>query len=95
MSIVRVPRKPGVDEIMFRTRAVEAACEYLIETISLSSMKWLLDFLKASCPWHNSCFDVRTGKVTNGPAKVDLKTFKVETHDGKICVGVPRDGKSS
>src|SRR5206468_1491317 len=27
------------------------------------------------CPWHNSCFDVRTGKVTQGPAKVDLKTF--------------------
>jgi len=41
------------------------------------------------CPWHNSCFDVRTGKVTNGPAKVDLKTFKVEKRDGKICVGVP------
>src|SRR5438067_8192036 len=31
------------------------------------------------CPWHNSCFDVRTGEVTNGPAKVSLKTFKVET----------------
>jgi uncharacterized membrane protein/nitrite reductase/ring-hydroxylating ferredoxin subunit len=42
------------------------------------------------CPWHNSCFDVRTGKVTNGPAKVDLKTFKVETRDDKICIGVPR-----
>jgi uncharacterized membrane protein/nitrite reductase/ring-hydroxylating ferredoxin subunit len=41
------------------------------------------------CPWHNSCFDVRTGKVTNGPAKVDLKTFKVEKRDGKIYVGVP------
>jgi len=41
------------------------------------------------CPWHNSCFDVRTGKVTNGPAKVDLKTFKVEMRDGKICVGIP------
>jgi uncharacterized membrane protein/nitrite reductase/ring-hydroxylating ferredoxin subunit len=38
------------------------------------------------CPWHNSCFDIRTGKVTNGPAKVDLKTFKVETRDGKIGV---------
>jgi uncharacterized membrane protein/nitrite reductase/ring-hydroxylating ferredoxin subunit len=38
------------------------------------------------CPWHNSCFDVRTGKVTNGPAKVDLKTFKIETRDGKIGV---------
>jgi len=42
------------------------------------------------CPWHNSCFDVRTGKVTQGPAKVDLKSFKVETRDGKICVGVQR-----
>jgi uncharacterized membrane protein/nitrite reductase/ring-hydroxylating ferredoxin subunit len=41
------------------------------------------------CPWHKSRFDVRTGKVTNGPAKVDLKTFRVETRDGKICVGVP------
>ncbi len=42
------------------------------------------------CPWHNSCFDGRTGKVTQGPAKVDLKSFKVETRDGKICVGVQR-----
>jgi uncharacterized membrane protein/nitrite reductase/ring-hydroxylating ferredoxin subunit len=42
------------------------------------------------CPWHNSCFDVRTGKVTQGPAKVDLKSFKVVTRDGKICVGVRR-----
>jgi uncharacterized membrane protein len=41
------------------------------------------------CPWHNSCFDVRTGKVTNGPAKIDLKTFKVEERDDKIYVGVP------
>ena len=38
------------------------------------------------CPWHNSCFDVRTGKVTKGPAKVDLKTFKVEMRDGKVGV---------
>src|SRR5438876_2784263 len=38
------------------------------------------------CPWHNSCFDVRTGRVTNGPAKVDLKTFKMEMRDGKVGV---------
>jgi uncharacterized membrane protein/nitrite reductase/ring-hydroxylating ferredoxin subunit len=43
------------------------------------------------CPWHNSCFDVRTGKVTNGPAKVDLKTFKVETRDGKIGVLITKE----
>ena len=43
------------------------------------------------CPWHNSCFDVRTGKVTNGPAKVDLKTFKIEKRDGKAGVLVTKD----
>jgi uncharacterized membrane protein/nitrite reductase/ring-hydroxylating ferredoxin subunit len=42
------------------------------------------------CPWHNSCFDVRTGKVTNGPAKVDLKTFQIENRDGRIFIGLPR-----
>jgi nitrite reductase/ring-hydroxylating ferredoxin subunit/uncharacterized membrane protein len=47
------------------------------------------------CPWHNSCFDVRTGKVTQGPATVDLKSFKVETRDGKICVGVQRGTSES
>lgn len=40
------------------------------------------------CPWHNSRFDVRTGKVTGGPAKVDLKTFKVESREGKIWISV-------
>src|SRR5436189_5626162 len=47
------------------------------------------------CPWHNSCFDVRTGKVTQGPATVDLKSFKVETRDGKIWVGVQRGTSES
>jgi uncharacterized membrane protein/nitrite reductase/ring-hydroxylating ferredoxin subunit len=43
------------------------------------------------CPWHNSCFDVRTGKVTNGPAKVDLKTFNIEMRDGKVGVLLTKD----
>ncbi len=47
------------------------------------------DGFNVRCPWHNSCFDVRTGKVANGPAKVDLKTFRVERRDGKIYIGVP------
>lgn len=38
------------------------------------------------CPWHRSCFDVRTGKVTKGPAKVDLKTYEVMVEDGKIML---------
>jgi uncharacterized membrane protein/nitrite reductase/ring-hydroxylating ferredoxin subunit len=49
------------------------------------------DGFNVKCPWHNSCFDVRTGKVTNGPAKVDLKTFKIETRDGKVGVLLRKD----
>lgn len=45
------------------------------------------------CPWHRSCFELRTGKVAKGPAKVDLKTFPVEIRDGKICIAVPRSTK--
>jgi nitrite reductase/ring-hydroxylating ferredoxin subunit/uncharacterized membrane protein len=38
------------------------------------------------CPWHRSCFDIRTGKVTQGPAKVDLKTYSTRIRDGKIFI---------
>jgi nitrite reductase/ring-hydroxylating ferredoxin subunit/uncharacterized membrane protein len=38
------------------------------------------------CPWHDSHFDVRTGKVAKGPAKVDLRTFRTEVRDGRIWI---------
>ncbi|HJR78758.1 MAG TPA: DUF2231 domain-containing protein [Anaerolineales bacterium] len=38
------------------------------------------------CPWHRSCFDIRSGKVVEGPAKVDLKTYSAKIRDGKIFV---------
>ncbi|MDX1435975.1 MAG: Rieske 2Fe-2S domain-containing protein [Anaerolineales bacterium] len=34
------------------------------------------------CPWHDSKFDVRDGSVQTGPAKEDLKTYRVEVTDG-------------
>lgn len=41
------------------------------------------------CPWHGSRFDTRTGKVTQGPAKVDLRTARAEIRDGKIWLEPP------
>jgi uncharacterized membrane protein/nitrite reductase/ring-hydroxylating ferredoxin subunit len=38
------------------------------------------------CPWHRSCFDIRTGKVVEGPAKVDLKTYSAAIRTGKIFI---------
>jgi uncharacterized membrane protein/nitrite reductase/ring-hydroxylating ferredoxin subunit len=38
------------------------------------------------CPWHRSRFDMRTGTVTHGPAKENLKAFEVIVRDGEIFV---------
>jgi nitrite reductase/ring-hydroxylating ferredoxin subunit len=38
------------------------------------------------CPWHRSCFDIRTGRVLEGPAKVDLKTYSATIRGGKIFI---------
>jgi nitrite reductase/ring-hydroxylating ferredoxin subunit len=42
------------------------------------------------CPWHRSHFDVQTGKVAQGPAKVDLKTYEASIENGQIQVRIPR-----
>lgn len=39
---------------------------------------------EVECPWHRSRFDVRTGKVTQGPAKVDLRTYEVVVERGMV-----------
>lgn len=41
---------------------------------------------QVECPWHRSCFDLRTGKVVQGPAKIDLKTYQAKIESGKILV---------
>src|SRR5256886_7638880 len=69
--------------------AFQEFCTHRYGPLSEGSFK---DF-NVQCPWHNSCFDIRTGKVTQGPAKVDLKTLRVELRDGKICVRFPRQAE--
>jgi nitrite reductase/ring-hydroxylating ferredoxin subunit/uncharacterized membrane protein len=43
---------------------------------------------QVECPWHRSRFDVRTGDVTQGPAKEPLRTFAVKVVDGTIRIKV-------
>lgn len=43
------------------------------------------------CPRHGAEFDIRTGKVMQMPAVVDIPAYPVRTRDGKIFVGVPKD----
>ena len=44
------------------------------------------DGTQVRCPWHGSCFDMKTGKVTDGPAKEDLRVFEVEVRDGQVRI---------
>jgi len=41
---------------------------------------------EVTCPWHGSCFDVRTGEVVRGPAKAPVATYEVTARDGRILV---------
>jgi nitrite reductase/ring-hydroxylating ferredoxin subunit/uncharacterized membrane protein len=41
---------------------------------------------EVQCPWHNSRFDLRTGKVVHGPAKLEIKVFEVQIRDNQILV---------
>jgi nitrite reductase/ring-hydroxylating ferredoxin subunit/uncharacterized membrane protein len=50
---------------------------------------------EVQCPWHGSCFDARTGRVTQGPAKADLKTYPGQLRDGKVCVGIRPDSAAA
>jgi naphthalene 1,2-dioxygenase system ferredoxin subunit len=45
-----------------------------------------LDGELIECPLHAARFDVRTGKVLDPPATVDLRTYPVRVLDGEIQV---------
>ncbi|WP_405164137.1 bifunctional 3-phenylpropionate/cinnamic acid dioxygenase ferredoxin subunit [Nocardia sp. NBC_01499] len=38
------------------------------------------------CPLHESCFDLRTGRVSGPPAKIAVRTYAVRVLDGDIVV---------
>jgi len=44
-----------------------------------------------TCPRHGAEFDVRTGKVMQMPAVVDIPAYPVKIVDGMIQLGIPRE----
>ena len=43
------------------------------------------------CPRHGGEFDVRTGKVMQMPAVVDIPAYPVKVVDGMIQIGLPKE----
>ena len=44
-----------------------------------------------TCPRHGAEFDIRTGKVMQMPAVVDIPAYPVRVVDGMIQVGIPKE----
>ena len=40
------------------------------------------------CPWHRSCFNIKTGRVTRDPAMEDVATYKVRLAGDAVEVEV-------
>jgi nitrite reductase/ring-hydroxylating ferredoxin subunit len=39
---------------------------------------------KVECPFHQACFDIRTGKVLNEPAEIDVETYPTRVEGGVV-----------
>ena len=50
-----------------------------------------LDGYTITCPRHGAEFDIRTGKVMQMPAVVDIPAYPVKVMDGMIHIGVPKE----
>ncbi len=49
-----------------------------------------LEGFAITCPRHGAQFDVRSGKVLQMPAVVDIPAYPVRTVGGMIQLGIPR-----
>ena len=50
-----------------------------------------LEGYNITCPRHGAQFDVRTGKVTQMPAVVDIPAYPIQIRAGNIFLGVPKE----
>ena len=66
-------------------RAVQEFCTHRFGPLSDGAF----DGKCVICPWHKSRFDVTDGKVVEGPAKEDLRTFDVMEGEGQVWVKAP------
>ena len=47
-----------------------------------------LDGYEIECDFHQGCFDIRTGAVTQPPCIVPIKTYAVVVEDGRVTIEV-------
>ncbi len=50
-----------------------------------------LEGYNITCPRHGAQFDIRTGKVIQMPAVVDISAYPIRVVDGMILLGIPKE----
>jgi 3-phenylpropionate/trans-cinnamate dioxygenase ferredoxin component len=50
-----------------------------------------LDGYNITCPRHGAQFDIRTGKVIQMPAVIDIPAYPVRVIEGMIQIGLPKE----
>jgi len=50
-----------------------------------------LEGYNITCPRHGAQFDIRTGKVVQMPAVVDIPAYPIRVIDGMIQLGIPKE----
>jgi naphthalene 1,2-dioxygenase system ferredoxin subunit len=64
--------------------AIDDTCSHAQAQLSMG----FVDGSIVECPLHQACFDVRTGKVMNGPATEDVASFPTRVEDGAVFLDV-------
>ena len=74
---------------IFKVEDTLYACEGLCSHGHAYLAEGYLDGEEIECPMHAGRFNVRTGKATCAPARVDIATFSVEVRDQGVFVDIP------
>jgi nitrite reductase/ring-hydroxylating ferredoxin subunit len=48
----------------------------------------ILDGYEIECDFHQGCFDIRTGEVTEPPCMIPIRTYKVVVEGGRVIIEV-------
>ena len=86
------PKQLGIDELELAVHnidgdffAIDDICTHSFARLSFGS----IDGAVITCPLHLAEYDIRTGKVLEGPADEDLQTYPTRVSEGKLYVGIP------
>ena len=64
--------------------AIQDACSHNGESLSKGHVNFLGEII---CPWHNYCFELKTGKEIQGRS-AELRTYPVKIDDTGFFIGI-------